>query len=76
MISMGGDWFYYRYPSWTLALELTKSHGDPASYSSAIRSPTFLVTPLSGVLADRFNRKSIIIITCNLISAVTVLWDC
>lgn len=71
MISMGGDWFT-TVPVMAMAYQLTNSPFATSLVLLCNTLPTFLVTPFSGVVADRFNRKQIIII-CNLISAVTVL---
>ncbi len=71
LISLGGDWFLL-VALFGLALELT---GSAISVSILIASqeiPFFLMSPVGGVLADRLNRKALMVV-CDLARAVLVL---
>jgi MFS family permease len=71
LISQTGDWFN-TVALFTLMLNLTGS-GESVGYVLIIKLlPAFFAGPLAGVVADRFNRK-IIMITADLFRAVTVL---
>src|SRR5512143_3138930 len=60
LISQTGDWFN-SVALFTLLLNLTGS-GEAVGIVLIIKLlPQFLVTPIAGVVADRFNRKSIMI---------------
>ena len=62
VISQTGDWFN-SVALFTLLLSLTGS-GESIGYVLIIKLlPTFFVGPLAGVVADRFNRKTIMIVT-------------
>jgi MFS family permease len=70
-ILMGGDWFV-TVAVMTLSLQLTHSPRVASMVLLSNTVPTFLATPVSGPLADRLNRKRLMIACC-LISAVTAL---
>ncbi|HEX8184505.1 MAG TPA: MFS transporter, partial [Blastocatellia bacterium] len=62
VISQTGDWFN-SVALFTLLLSLTGS-GEAIGYILILKLlPTFFVGPLAGVVADRFNRKTIMIVT-------------
>ncbi|MHB2017512.1 MAG: MFS transporter [Candidatus Xenobia bacterium] len=71
MIAMAGDWFT-TVAVMGLVLDLTQSRLAASLVLLSNTLPTFLITPLSGVLADRFNRKAIIVF-CNVTSSIAVL---
>jgi MFS family permease len=61
VISEMGDWFY-SLAVYDLILELTGS-GQAVSYAIIIQLlPWFFMTPLAGYLADRFSRRSLMIL--------------
>ena len=61
LISQTGDWFN-SVALFTLLLSLTGS-GEAVGYILIIKLlPSFFVGPLAGVVADRFNRKTIMIV--------------
>jgi len=61
LVSQTGDWFN-SVALFTLLLSLTGS-GEAVGYILIIKLlPSFFVGPLAGVVADRFNRKTIMII--------------
>ncbi len=61
-ISQAGDWFNFVALS-TLHLNLTGS-GEAVALILIIKLlPTFFFGPLAGVVADRFNRKTVMIVT-------------
>ncbi len=66
-----GDWFD-TIAVYTIALRLTGSSRSVALIMVARFLPSVVMGPLSGVLADRFSRRSIMI-TSDLIRAVVVL---
>ena len=71
VVSLLGDWFTL-IASAALITELTNS-GVAISYLFLARFlPLFLFSPLAGVLADRYDRKKIMIVT-DILRAVTVL---
>jgi len=71
VVSLAGDWFNL-IASAQLIAEL-KGTGIAVSYLFLARFlPLFLFSPLAGVLADRYSRRGIMIIT-DLLRAVTVL---
>ncbi|MCL4265357.1 MAG: MFS transporter [Anaerolineae bacterium] len=71
VISLLGDWFNL-IASASLIANLTDS-GVAISYLFLVRFvPLFVVSPFAGVIADRFNRKRILIVS-DLLRAVTVL---
>lgn len=62
VISQMGDWFN-SVALFTLLLSLTGS-GEAVGYILILKLlPTFFVGPIAGVAADRFNRKTIMILT-------------
>ena len=70
VISLLGDWFNL-IASAALVTELTSS-GVAISYLFLVRFlPQFLFSPIAGVIADRYDRKSIMILA-DLLRAVTV----
>ncbi len=71
VVSLLGDWFTL-IASAALITELTNS-GVAISYLFLARFlPLFLFSPLAGVLADRYDRKKMMIVT-DVLRAVTVL---
>ncbi|HRQ38502.1 MAG TPA: MFS transporter [Chloroflexota bacterium] len=71
VISLLGDWFNL-IASASLIASLTDS-GVAISYLFLVRFvPLFVVSPFAGVIADRFSRKRILIVS-DLLRAVTVL---
>ena len=71
VVSLLGDWFNL-IASAALVTELTNS-GVAISYLFLVRFlPQFLFSPLAGVIADRYDRKNIMIFA-DLLRAVTVL---
>lgn len=61
LVSQTGDWFN-SVALFTLLLSLTGS-GEAVAYILIIKLlPAFFVGPLAGVVADRFNRKTIMIV--------------
>lgn len=70
VVSLLGDWFNL-IASAALITELTSS-GVAISYLFLVRFiPLFLFSPVAGVIADRFNRKHIMIMT-DVLRALTV----
>jgi len=71
VVSLLGDWFNL-IASAALVTELTNS-GVAISYLFLVRFlPQFLFSPLAGVIADRYDRRKIMIVA-DLLRAVTVL---
>ncbi|MCP4356443.1 MAG: MFS transporter [Chloroflexi bacterium] len=71
VVSLLGDWFNL-IASAALITELTSS-GVAISYLFLVRFiPLFLFSPIAGVIADRFNRKHVLIVS-DLLRTVTVL---
>ena len=71
VISQTGDWFN-TIALYTIILNLTGSGRDVGLLLVARFLPSFIFGPLSGVVADRFSRRSIMIIS-DLLRAVVVL---
>ncbi len=71
VVSQMGDWFN-TIALYTIILNLTGSGRDVGLLLVARFLPSFVFGPLSGVLADRFSRRSIMIIS-DLLRAVVVL---
>ncbi len=71
VVSQLGDWFN-TIALYTIILNLTGSGRDVGLLLVARFVPSFIFGPFSGVLADRFSRRSIMIIS-DLLRAVTVL---
>jgi len=60
LVSFGGDWFLL-VPMLALVHDLSDSPLLTAAVLTANTLPAFLVSPLGGVLADRLDRKKIIV---------------
>ena len=71
VVSQMGDWFD-TIAVYTIALRLTGSGRSVALIMVARFLPSVVMGPLSGVVADRFSRRSIMI-TADLLRAVVVL---
>ena len=71
VVSQMGDWFD-TIAVYTIALRLTGSSRSVALIMVARFLPSVIMGPLSGVVADRFSRRSIMI-TTDLMRAVVVL---
>lgn len=71
VVSQMGDWFN-TIALYTIILNLTGSGRDVGLLMVARFLPSFIFGPLAGVLADRFSRRSIMIIS-DLLRAVVVL---
>ncbi len=71
IVSQLGDWFN-TIALYTIILNLTGSGRDVGLLLVARFVPSFIFGPFSGVLADRFSRRSIMIVS-DLLRAVTVL---
>src|ERR1041385_1834632 len=71
VVSQMGDWFD-TIAVYTLALRLTNSSRSVALIMVARFLPSVVMGPLSGVVADRFSRRSIMILS-DIIRAVVVL---
>ncbi len=71
VVSLLGDWFNL-IASATLVAQLTGSGVAVGGLFVVRMLPAFLVSPVAGVAADRYNRKTILIAT-DLVRAVTVL---
>lgn len=61
VVSLGGDWFSFVAVA-GLVTELTGRAGAPAFVFAATVLPVFLASPIAGVLADRFDRRRILVI--------------
>jgi MFS family permease len=75
IVSLLGDWFTF-VASATLVARLTGSGLAVGALFVVRMLPPFLVSPVAGVVADRFNRKWVLIVT-DLVRALTVtgfLW--
>lgn len=71
VVSQMGDWFD-TIAVYTIALRLTGSSRSVALIMVARFLPSVVMGPLSGVVADRFSRRSIMI-TADLLRAIVVL---
>lgn len=71
VISLGGDWFLL-VPLWGLIFDLTGSSLAIAISFAAQDVPFFLLSPLAGVLVDRFDRRKLMV-GCDLARAVLCL---
>src|SRR5215204_6593187 len=71
VVSQMGDWFN-TIALYTIILKLTGSGRDVGLLLVARFVPSFLFGPLSGVIADRFSRRRIMIVS-DLLRAVVVL---
>jgi MFS family permease len=61
VVSLAGDWFSFVAVA-GLVTELTGSPGAPAFVYAATVLPVFLASPIAGAVADRFDRKRVMII--------------
>src|ERR1044072_2601848 len=71
VVSQMGDWFD-TIAVYTIALQLTGSSRSVALIMVARFLPSVFICPLSGVIADRFSRRGIMI-TSDILRAVVVL---
>ena len=71
LISLGGDWFLI-VALFGLALELTESAVSVAALIAAQELPFFLMSPVGGVLADRLDRRWLMIV-CDAVRALLCL---
>src|SRR5918911_1763928 len=71
VVSQMGDWFDM-IALYTIILRLTGSGRDVGLLLVARFVPSFLFGPISGVIADRFSRRTIMIVS-DLLRAVIVL---
>lgn len=71
VVSQTGDWFN-TIALYTIILDLTGSGRDVGLLLVARFVPSFVFGPLSGVLADRFSRRTIMIVS-DLLRAIVVL---
>lgn len=71
VVSQMGDWFD-TIAVYTIALQLTGSGRSVALIMVARFLPSVIIGPLSGVVADRFSRRSIMI-TADILRAIVVL---
>lgn len=60
VVSLAGDWFSFVAVA-SLVTELTGRAGAPAFVYAATVLPVFLASPIAGTIADRFDRKRILI---------------
>src|SRR3984885_15545247 len=65
VVSMIGTWMQQMALSW-LIYRLTNSTYMLGVVAFASQAPTFLLTPFAGIVADRVNRKRLVIITQSL----------
>ena len=65
VVSMIGTWMQQMALSW-LIYRLTNSAYMLGLVAFASQAPTFLLTPFAGIIADRVNRKRLVIITQSL----------
>jgi MFS family permease len=61
VVSLAGDWFSFVAVA-GLVTELTGRPGAPAFVYAATVLPVFVASPVAGALADRFDRKRILVI--------------
>src|SRR5262245_8024077 len=61
VVSLAGDWFSFVAVA-DLVTELTGSAGAPAFVYAATVLPVFLASPIAGAVADRFDRRRILVI--------------
>src|SRR6202140_195658 len=61
-ISLIGTWMTRVATAW-LVYQLTKSAVLLGTVSFAGQIPTFLLAPLAGVLVDRWNRRTVLVVT-------------
>ena len=61
VVSLAGDWFSFVAVA-ALVTELTSHAGAPAFVYAATVIPVFLASPIAGMVADRFDRKRVLVI--------------
>src|SRR3954467_7664994 len=61
VVSFGGDWFSFVAVA-SLVTELTGRPGAAAFVYAATVLPVFLASPIAGIVADRFDRKRVLVI--------------
>src|SRR5689334_22311802 len=61
VVSLAGDWFSFVAVA-GLVTELTGSPGAAAFIYAATVLPVFLASPLAGAIADRFDRRRVLVI--------------
>ena len=61
VVSLAGDWFSFVAVA-GLVTELTGRAGAPAYVYAATVLPVFLASPIAGTIADRFDRRRILVI--------------
>jgi MFS family permease len=61
VVSLAGDWFSFVAVA-SLVTELTGRPGAPAFIYAATVLPVFLASPIAGAVADRFDRRRVLII--------------
>jgi MFS family permease len=61
VVSLAGDWFSFVAVA-SLVTELTGRPGAPAFVFAATVLPVFVASPVAGALADRFDRRRILVI--------------
>jgi MFS family permease len=61
VVSLAGDWFSFVAVA-SLVTELTGRPGAPAFVYAATVLPVFLASPIAGTIADRFDRKRILVL--------------
>ncbi|MDP3983436.1 MAG: MFS transporter, partial [Acidimicrobiia bacterium] len=61
LVSFGGDWFLL-VPMLGLVHQLSGSAILTAAVLTANTLPAFVASPLGGVMADRFDRKRIVVV--------------
>lgn len=61
VVSLAGDWFSFVAVA-SLVTELTGRPGAPAFVYAATVLPVFVASPVAGTLADRFDRRRILVI--------------
>src|ERR1044072_974851 len=71
VVSQMGDWFD-TIALYTIILRLTGSGGDVGLLLVALVVPSFFFGPIAGVIADRFSRQRIMIVS-DVLRAVVVL---
>ncbi|HET7503599.1 MAG TPA: MFS transporter [Kofleriaceae bacterium] len=60
VVSLAGDWFSFVAVA-SLVTELTGRAGAPAYVYAATVIPVFVASPIAGTIADRFDRKRILV---------------
>jgi MFS family permease len=61
VVSLAGDWFSFVAVA-SLVSELTGRAGAPAYVYAATVLPVFLASPIAGTIADRFDRRKVLVI--------------